>query len=149
MPRRHRRARETGGQARQTVRRLEHAPDGFAVVLRRSRARERDLSDGADGGQGRAQLVGGVRREAPKPRDGVLDPGKGLVEDAGQVTQLVLRVLDRQALAEVVDGQSLGLARQPVDGRGARPASQCPPNPAIATAAARPSRMPDRNRCHS
>ena len=49
--------------------------------------------------------------------NGVLDPGQGQVEDAGQVAQLVFRVLDGQALAQVVHGQALGLTRQAIEGR--------------------------------
>ena len=116
---------EAVDQSRQAIGLLEHAADGLPVALGVPLVLKRHLSHRADGRERRAQLVRGVRGEAPELGDGVLDARQGEVEHAGQLAELVLGVLDDQALAEVVHGQPLRLTREPIErrqGRG-RPAS--------------------------
>ena len=55
------------------------------------------FSDAANRRERRSGFVGGVCRESPELLS-VCESGKSIVENCGQVTEFVIRILDRQSL---------------------------------------------------
>ena len=108
---------KAGHEARQPVYLLEHAADRLAVPLWVLVLLQRDFTHGADRGEGSPQLMRGIGGEAPELSERLLDPGQRRVEDSGQVTHLVVGVLDRKPFPKVVSGQPLCTPGHPAQGR--------------------------------
>jgi hypothetical protein len=98
------------------VRLFEHAADGFAVAPWVLLFLERHLPHGPYRGQGGSQLVRGVGGESLELRERLLDPSEREVEDAGQMAELVVGVLDGKPGAQGVGRQGLRMPGHPIQG---------------------------------
>ena len=83
---------------------------------RRAGVVERDLEDGALGGQRGAQLVGGVGDEVPLGLEGGFEPREETVEGVPEFLELVLRAVEGQAFVQAGRGDPPGRAGDGADG---------------------------------
>ncbi len=116
-------------QARLLIAGGEHLLGGGTPCRgRRAGVVERDLEDGALGGQGGAQLVGGVGDEVPLGLEGGFEPREEVVEGVAELLELVLRAVEGQALVQAGRGDPPGRAGDGPDGpqhpAGDEPAGQ-------------------------
>ena len=110
-------------EPRQPVGLLEHALDDLLVGAGIARLAQPDLSDAADGGQRRPQLVRHVGGELPHLLERGLQPAEGVVEHRREPAELVARAVDGQPLVEPGRGDGAGPLGHAVQ-RGQRPARQ-------------------------
>ena len=107
---------QTVDEIRQPVDLLEHAADHRPVRRLVVPLAQPDLAHTAHRGQRRAQLVRHVGREPSHLRERRLEAGQHLVEHRGQAAQLVVRVGDRQPLAQAIRRDRMGAFDDAVDG---------------------------------
>jgi hypothetical protein len=95
-------------------------------VARRLRLGEDDVDRGAHDGQRRAQLMACVGDELPLAGEGAVEPSEHGVEGVGELTQLVARSLQSDALGQVLLTCRAGSCGEPVhrpqDASGGDPA---------------------------
>ena len=77
---------------------------------------ERNLQEGALGGEGGAKLVGGVGDEVTLRVERRVEPPEQVVEGVAEFLQLVLRAVEGQALVQVGRGDPSGRAGDGPDG---------------------------------
>ena len=88
-----------------------------AVGVGTARFAQGDLADRPDCGERRPQLVRHIAREALHLLERLLEPFQGLVEHDGQAPQLVMRMVDGQAIVQPRGGDRLRAHRHPGDRR--------------------------------
>ena len=74
---------------------LEHAADGFFVVLRAPALCDRSLAEAPDDGQGSAELMGRVGRESPQLVERGLEARERIVDDRREPADFVRLILER------------------------------------------------------
>ena len=93
----------------ETVDLLEHAAHRLLVLRWRARFAESGLTNTANDGQRRAELVRRVGRKAAQLAERRLEAGEGLVDDRRQPADLVVLIRHRQTLVQTVCGDALRL----------------------------------------
>ena len=88
---------QVGSQAAHPVRGLQRLRQSGAVLGRRTVARQRHLEPGAQHGERRAQLMRRIGRKVTQLRHRALQAAEHLVEHGHHPSDLVVRVLDRNA----------------------------------------------------
>src|SRR5207247_6750909 len=78
---------------------------------------EGDFADGTHAGERGAELVRRVRREAAKLLERAVETRQRVVEDPGELSEFVVRVLHRQSCAQRVRGDLPRRFRHRADGR--------------------------------
>ena len=113
-------------EIRQSIGLFEHAADrravrGFVVAIA-----QRHFADAAHRRQRRSQLVRNVGREPAHLRERRFEPAEHLVDHEREPSELVPRVVDRQAIAQPIGGNRASALRDAIDGSERAPRERVP-----------------------
>jgi len=90
-------------------------------LLRGALSAQRHLDPALERGQGRAELMSRIGREAPDVGERLLQPVEHRVQRLGEMVQLVSRSAEGKAAGEILGSDATGRTRHPIHGveRGA------------------------------